>query len=306
MRLFGEQFQLGVLHDPITAIVGGASILTGIIGGHSQANAAKSAAQIQADAATKAGQNITDVTKGVNPDILAAAKTAGAGVTDAATNANKLLDPYARAGATAADVENAGIAPGGDFNKTPGMSDLTIDPGYAFREQQGEQALTRSAAAHGGVGGGGFEKDLAAYSQGQASQEYQAAFNRFETSQQNRFANVNAVANAGRVAATTQGGNLIGAGEYAGNADINATNLTSSNTIGAAKTAGDYATQAANATASGKVAASNATWGGITGGINTAAGLAMTRPSANYIKWPWASNPTRAAGPGGQSTYGVG
>ena len=298
------------LYNPISAIVmGGISAVTSIIGGVKKAGAAKSAAQIQAEAAQAAGKQVTDATEKVNPDILAAAKRAGEGVTSAAdtaatgvttaaTDANKLLNPYSEAGATAAGVLNSGIAAGGDFNKTPTMADLQIDPGYAFRAQQGEEALTRSAAAHGGVGGGGFQKDLAGYSQGLASQEYQAAFNRFETSQQNRFANVNAVANSGRLAAGEQGGNLIGAAtyggnvrtdasKYAGSADINATDVTSGNTINAARTSADYLTQAANAQAAGKVAASNATWDGITGAANTGLGVALaTRPSTNYIQRP--------------------
>jgi len=307
MNLFGQKFQAGVLRDPITAIVGGISAVTSIIGGIKKAGAAKSAAQIQAEAAAAAGQKVEDATRAVNPDILAAAKRAGegvtstaetaaTGVTQSAADANKLLNPYSTAGETAAGVLNKGIAEGGDFNKTPGMADLQIDPGYAFRAQQGEQALERSAAAHGAVGGGGFQKDLAGYSQGLASQEYQAAFNRFETSQQNRFANVNAVSNSGRLAAGEQGGNLIGASEYggnvrtgaaqyAGNADIHATDLTSGNTLDAARTSADYLTQGANARAAGKIQSTDALWGGITGGANTLlqTSVLARRPANNYI-----------------------
>lgn len=287
MNLFGQKFQNGVLCDPITAIVGGISAVTSIIGGAKKASAAKSAAQLQADAADAAGKKVEDVTAATNPAILAAGKAAGDQAIGAGTEANKLLNPYATAGSTAADVLNKGIAEGGDFNKTPTMADLQIDPGYAFRAQQGEQALERSAAAHGAVGGGGFQKDLATFSQGLASQEYQAAFDRFERATQNRFANVSGVANLGRGAAGEMGTNLIGTNEYAGNANIHATDETSRNTIDAARTAADYATQGANAQAAGKVAASNAIWGGIGGAANTALGTVMaTRPAVNYIN-PW-------------------
>lgn len=46
------------------------------------------------------------------------------------------------------------------------------DPGYKFRQQQGEEAINRQAAAQGGRGGGATMKALADYNQGLASQEY--------------------------------------------------------------------------------------------------------------------------------------
>jgi hypothetical protein len=283
----GANMPGGQLFDPITAIVGGISAGTSLLGGIFKSNAAKSAAQIQAEAAQAAGKKVEDVTAATNPAILAAGKVAGDQAIGAGTEANKLLNPYATAGVTAAGVLDKGIAEGGDFNKTPTIADLEIDPGYAFRAQQGEEALTRSAAAHGAVGGGGFQKDLAGFSQGLASQEYQAAFNRFEQSQQNRFANVSSVANLGRGAAGEMGTNLIGTNEFAGTQNVNATDLTSKNTIDAARTSADYLTQGANATAAGKVASSNAIWGGIGGAANTALGTVLaTRPANNYILNP--------------------
>jgi hypothetical protein len=185
---------------------------------------------------------------------------------------------------------------------------------------QGTEALTRSAAAHGGVGGGGFAKDLNNYVQGSASQEYQKAFDRFETSTQNRFANVNAVSNSGRDAATKQGQYLTDAAQYGGNAmidaakfgttakvgasefggnittdaskfagsaNIDATNLTSKNILDAAAGKANYDTSAAAALAGGKVAASNAMWGGFSGAANSALSTVLaTRPAVNYIN-PW-------------------
>lgn len=46
------------------------------------------------------------------------------------------------------------------------------DPGYAFRQQQGEQAINRSAAARGGRLGGRTLKELGQFNQGLASQEF--------------------------------------------------------------------------------------------------------------------------------------
>jgi len=52
------------------------------------------------------------------------------------------------------------------------------DPSYAWRMQQGQQALERSAAARGQLLSGGHLKDLTNYSQGLASTEYGNQFNR--------------------------------------------------------------------------------------------------------------------------------
>lgn len=278
----------GRLYDPITAVIGGISAGTSILGGIFGSKTAKSAAQSQADAAVAAGKKVEDTTAAVNPNILSTSKAAGDQVLNAGVEANKLLNPYSEAGTTAAGVLNKGIADGGDFNKTPTRADLEIDPGFAFRANGELEGLTRNAAAHSGVGGGGFAKDFETHKQGLLSQEYQAAFNRFETSQQNRFSNVSSVANLGRTAATTMGGNLIDTNKVAGAANIDATNLTSSNTIGAAKTAADYNTQAANATAAGKVASSNALWGGLGAGANTLLKTSLAlRPAQNYIQNPY-------------------
>jgi len=56
--------------------------------------------------------------------------------------------------------------------------DITSDPGYQFRLQQGEQAIQRRQAAGGTQYGGGALKELAKFSQGLASQEYGSAYNR--------------------------------------------------------------------------------------------------------------------------------
>lgn len=57
-------------------------------------------------------------------------------------------------------------------------SSISSSPAYQFRMQQGQQALERSAAARGGLSGGGFMKSLDRYSQGLASDEYGNQWNR--------------------------------------------------------------------------------------------------------------------------------
>lgn len=52
------------------------------------------------------------------------------------------------------------------------------DPGYKFRQEQGEKALTRAAAARGNFLSGEGLADAMDFNQGLASQEYQAAWDR--------------------------------------------------------------------------------------------------------------------------------
>ncbi len=303
------------------AVSAGGNIISGLFG----ASAASKAAKAQQEAAQKAGQGVVDTAASVRQGELDAAQRAGDrtvdsanqartdvnstanqaafNVTDAATGANKLLDPYAGAGADASDTLRAGLTPGGDFNKTPSLQDLQMDPGYAFREAQGEKALQASAAARGGVQGGGFAKDLNAFAQGNASQEYQNAFQRFQTSTQNRFGNLNTVANRGAAASDTQGANMnraaqfggqittdaskfggqltTGANQFAGTADINSADLTSQQAIDAMKTKGDYLTQGGNAKAAGIVGGANSLIGGFTGAANDISSV-LRNPAASY------------------------
>lgn len=321
----GNPIPDGRRYDPITlattAIGVGGNLIGSLIGG----GAASKAAKAQQEAARQAGQGIVDTTSAVRQDQIDAAKRAGDrtvdaanlaktdvnttanqaafNVTDAATGANKLLDPYASAGADASGTLQKGLVAGGDFNKTPTLADLQMDPGYAFREQQGEKALAQQAGARGRVQGGGFAKELTGFAQGEASQEYQNAFQRFQTSTQNRFGNLNTVANRGIAASDQQGANMSGAARYggdittaaakygdsaalgaqqfAGSADMHAYDETSQQSIAAAKAKGDYLTQGANASAAGTIGAANAWQTGLAGAENTVIG-ALKNPSNKY------------------------
>ncbi len=54
----------------------------------------------------------------------------------------------------------------------------TDDPGFQFALQQGQDAMSRGAAATGNLQTGGFAKDLASYTTGAALQDYAGAYNR--------------------------------------------------------------------------------------------------------------------------------
>lgn len=64
------------------------------------------------------------------------------------------------------------------------MSQLQIDPGYAFRSEEGTKAIERAAIAAGSFGSGSNLKDFARFNQGLASQEFGNAIQRLSGLQQ--------------------------------------------------------------------------------------------------------------------------
>ncbi len=96
------------------------------------------------------------------------------------------------------------------------------DPGYAFRLQQGRQAVLNGASAGSGALSGAAYKDLIDYNQNAASTEYGNAFNRYQTQQGNIFSRLSELAGLGQNAAANvgnQGTNLAGnAGQFLSNA----------------------------------------------------------------------------------------
>jgi hypothetical protein len=121
-----------------------------------------------------------------------------------------------------------------------------MDPGYQFRLDQGNQGLDRSAAARGGLLSGAAMKAAMDYNQGSASQEYGAAFNRFQTNRSNKINPLQSLMGAGQ-SATNQ---VAQSGQNFGN-------QASQNIMGAG-----------NARASGYMGQANALAGGIGQGYN--------------------------------------
>lgn len=95
-----------------------------------------------------------------------------------------------------------------------GMSQFQQDPGYAFRLGEGQKALERSAAARGGLLSGATGKALVNYGQQAGSQEYQNAFNRYQTERTNQLQPLQSLAGVGQTSANTLG---QAAGAYGAN-----------------------------------------------------------------------------------------
>lgn len=175
--------------DPITAVLGAVSAVGSIAGAVTGADASsKAAGQISAadQQAATAGNN--ELTSTLQP---------------ALNNESQAIT----AGQTADTELNAGIQPGGTFdpNQQFTMQQFQQDPGYSFDLQQGSLALQRSAAANGTLMSGGTLKSLTNYSQGMASNEFQNAYNRWNTTRQQNFNNLAGVAGIGGQGNATYG-----------------------------------------------------------------------------------------------------
>lgn len=141
----------GAVVPPVVPPVGAGMsnyLIPGAIAGSSLlgANAAKSAAGIQAGAQNQANQLQYQMWQ----------------------EQQKLQEPWRQTGINAMNKLNSGDI-------------LGNDPGYAFRLSEGQKALDRQAAARGGLISGGALKAATRYGQDAASQEYQNAFNRYAT-----------------------------------------------------------------------------------------------------------------------------
>lgn len=131
--------------------------------------------------------------------------------------------------------DNTGL-PDGYLSQTFGPQQFAegIDPGYAWRFQQGVQAVSNGAAPSIGSLSGPALKALMDYGQGEASQEYGAAFNRFQTQQGNIFQRLSSIASLGQNAAAGVGNQGIATGQSIGSNIVGAGNASAAGQIGSA------------------------------------------------------------------------
>lgn len=236
----------GEFNDPVTAMVGG-SVITGLMG----ANAARGAADTQAGAARDAAAAQ-----------LQASREANALQKQMYEENVARQQPFVQAGMPSLEALKSGLAPGGQFTQTFKPSDLYTDPSYQWRLQQGTANLNASAAARGLLGSGQNLKDITDYGQGAASQEYQAAFNRYQTNQGNLYNRLAGMAQMSQNAAAGVGSQGMQVAQGMGQ-----------NLMSGAAGASNYLTSGAAANAAGQVGAANAFTGAIQGGIGNWMGM---------------------------------
>jgi hypothetical protein len=234
--------------------------------------------------------NISEEQKTLLADRLKFAK-------DIYTQQRSDYQPYRESGEQATNQLSTLLGMGGNTNDpmygrfktaefTPTDFESGKDPGYAFRIREGLKAIDRQAASRGGLISGNALKGAASYSSDLASQEYNAAFNRFQTMRGNTLSPYASLSGQGLNAAslTSQAGAQYGgAGQQAYGDYGTSLNNRQAASLGVADTAsrgisgmygnygnaaatayGNYGTNATNALTGG----ANAQAAGIIGGAN--------------------------------------
>ena len=154
---------------------------------------------------------------------------------------------------------------------TPAL--FQADPGYAFRVSEGMKALDRTAAARGGLISGSALRGATRYGQEMGSQEYQNAFNRFQTARTNTLNPFASLAGVAQSSANTLTGAAGQLGQNIG-----------SNIIGAG-----------NAMAAGQVGSANAYSQGLGQGLNFYQGQQYLNRLPNYNQNIDLAGPPRSA-----------
>jgi hypothetical protein len=242
----------------------------GMLSSSQQAGAAEDAAQAQAQAADQAAKlQLTSDREARDLQLKMF------------NQLRKDQGPYRQAGYGALDRITGQLGGKGEFGKTFSMQDFQQDPGYAFRLQQGQKALEQSASARGMTLSGAQGQALQEYGQGLASEEYQNAWNRFETARGNKFNRLASIAGLGQTAT-----------QQTGQAGM-ATGANIANQMGqSAALRGDYALQGGNARASGYIGAANAN----TGMLNAAVG-GLNQGVGNYFSLRNYASPATTVSP---------
>ena len=111
---------------------------------------------------------------------------------------------------------------------TPEQFYANQDPGYGFRFSEGQKAVERQAAARNGLISGAALKASQRFGQDMASQEYQNAFNRYQTSRTNTLAPLQGLTAQGAAAAGQLGQYAQNYGTNVGNAYTNYGNTINS------------------------------------------------------------------------------
>lgn len=216
----------------VAAAVIGGSVISGALG----ADAARGAANTQADAANRATQ--------AQREGIAMQK-------EMFDKQVSLQEPFRQNGLTAQNQLMGLMA--GKMGRGFTADDFQTDPGYQFRMGEGMNAIQNSAAARGGLLSGGTLKALQKYGQDFASNEYNNAYNRFNTDNTNVFNRYASIAGQGQTATNAMGS---AAANY-GNSYANGMGQIGNNMMGAG-----------NAQAAGQVGAANAWGNALSQGIN--------------------------------------
>lgn len=237
-------------------------------------------AVVGAYAANKAGKAQASATSNASAAQLQAQRETNEMQWDMYEQNRKDQEPWRKAGEVALGQLSTGLKAGGEFNRNFTLKDFQADPGYAFRQSEGQKAIDNSAAARGSSLSGATLKALTRYGQDAASAEYQNSYNRWNNDVSNRFNRISGVAGTGQQAVNQIGAYGQSTAGSVAQGNMNTANNVANNTIGAG-----------NARASGYVGMANAANGAVSnymtlsmlgGGGSTAASTGGGFTGANY------------------------
>lgn len=173
----------------------------------------------------------------------------------------------------------------GSLMKSFSMDDFRADPGYNFRMKEGLKSLDATAASRGGLISGNALRAAQAFGQDLGSQEYQNAYNRYQTNRANIIDPLQKQAGQGGTVATTLGS--AGAGYASG---------AGSTLMNSAANIGNLNVAAGNARASGYAGSADA-W-------NRALGGASSTINSNMLYNQMFGAGAGGYGPGSSNWYG--
>jgi len=252
------------------------SLFGGLFGGSTQKKAGEALANVQYGAAndiinamqqgqagvTQAGQNVSDILGG-------ALQRQVQGATGAMNTISGAYSPFLQQG-------QAGVNALGQFATAPtqfSYADYANDPAFKFQLEQGQQAIGNAAAAQGMAAGGNVLKELQKYGTGLAASNYQDAFNRYMSSQQNQLQKLQALTGAGLTAAGGMSQGALGTANLAQNAEQWAGGLGSQNQMDVAKFLAGLGMTGNEMAANYRIGGEQARQAGRLGQMNTVLGM---------------------------------
>lgn len=244
------------------AVLGGASLVSGLLGSSSS----RKAANAQADATRQAAElNLQAQRESIAAQREALEKSLAFQQRQFDT-VRADQEPWRATGVGALE-QLRGLA---DFDPTPTAASVMAEPGYQFGLNQGRDVIEGSAAARGGLYSGRALKELTQFGNDYGTTRFNDAFNRQQAAFGNRWGRLAGLAGIGQGATQQVNAAGMNLANNASQAYGNNASATGSILMGTAGNLGNLYTNNANAQAAARMNRANI-W---SQGLNQLAGLA--------------------------------
>ena len=153
-------------NSQVAAIVGGSSLLSGIVQGNASKQAAKEQTKSAQQGIEEQRRQFDAVQQVFKPYVVAGTEAIGG------------LQPYAQAGVGALQQQQALLGLLGPEAQQQAIAQLEQGGGFQAQVRQGEEALLQNASATGGLRGGNVQAALAQFRPQMLQQEIEAQYGR--------------------------------------------------------------------------------------------------------------------------------